>query len=388
MILNPSCSEIIVNIGIRNEEEAIEVIKDLIKSTGEKFVIEFSGWGDTYILQEKIDNGITTLVIGKVPTTTAYSDMPKAVYLRFDLEVPTDLIRTENGYLVLDRGINDCVFEKIQTFVEDATVRKSEEKNFTNVKIDFSNLNTLYLSIGHMGLFFYRKGSNFVNNENLNTKHAVELSNNDLKWNAFPAYKKILTDLSKIYKIRIHTEGGEIGHLDEWCKYNFLDFLLQRDRFTGEKTPSVGTIYVYSEDQEEFKEVLKQLENFNFSVFGGGTKINPQDMTDFRVSDPLKFIGPFRGPGKLEEGVKINGQGVSLFGLDIMPSNIDLSKYTDWREKEKFSKYLKIGFSPLPETQTPVLYIYQEDRYAPKEDYTKVIQLFERTSKKVIKVVS
>jgi hypothetical protein len=393
MILNPSCSELVVRISIRNEDEAIDVIKELMKSTGEKLVIEVDGWPTTYLLQEKIENGITTLVISKIPSTTSPADMPDVPYIRFDLEVPMDLIRVENGYLILDEKINDTVFEKIHAFIEDVEdPRKREERTFTNVKIDFSNLGLLNLLINDIGLFFYRKDSHFAYDENLKTKGAIEFFNSDLEWSAFPAYKKILTDLSKKYKIKVLTEdAGRIEHLDEWCKYNFLDFLLQRDRFTDEKTPLVGTIYIYSSNQEEFKEVLSQLEKINFSVVQSYwhdkrkevKKINPKDLPNFKVFDPFKFV-MFK-PWKHVNVVK-EDEGINQFQLAIVPSEIDLSELKEGKREQKFSNYLQIGLGPLPGSQIPVFYIYQEERHFPGEDYTKLEELLRKTATKVITV--
>ena len=381
MILNPSCSEIVVSINARNEAEVIGVIKELVKALNGKIYLKASTYGGIHLAEAKEEEGITTLVlinkndVNGSPLNKELIEKNNLPEVCLKIEVPLDFIHFENNKIVLDKKISDIVLPDLEV------VLNKEKKNFSNVKVDVSGLSHFRLYVDDVSIRYDYQGDFDPYNSG-----SISIREGDWEVSAFPALKKILKELSKSYKVKLHGyDGGHVSFFDDWARLNFLDFLFKRDRYTDYRFSEINKFYVLkASNLDEFKTFLKQLEKLNFSLldFSISTQLGSYELTKI---DPEEIKDIVRDDVKEESKIIMGNKEVSLDKLALVPSNVERPEII--RSDESFYKYMKVGFNAISENEGKRFYIHRDDDYDPfREEYKTLIDFLEKTSDVILTI--
>ncbi len=377
MILNPNCSEIVASINARNNKELIEVLKDMMKALNAKLYITAPEYGDIAVKKEK-QEGVTVLRLFSKYNDEGNMDEKNSKLIQeeklktysFKLEVPLEYIYWKDYKIKIDEKIYELVFKQVML-----TDTKTKEKTFIeNFKIDVSRLYFGYISIGELGLRYggaedigaFKDGSLYIQEDEYDASN-------------FPAFKKILQSLVKKYKVSINGyDGGSTKSFDQWSKFNFINFLIDRKRFSQCGSYVDGKVYICDcENLEEFKSFLKKLKKAGVVLVDYLKKdknsklkyINPNDIQDILLSDDAKAI--------------INGKEVPLKDLSLVPIDLNVSKVEQDQDlMYNLAYYAQISMNPKENKK--IFYIFMNDETVVEDKaFTALIQYLENNSKEI-----
>ncbi len=369
MILNPNCSEIVVSINTRNEKEVFEVIKDMMKALDSKLYISIAEYSNTHLLKEKDKLIFLTKPFGADKKLNDFIEKNKLPKVEFDLEIPMDLIylKTETKKandktykittIKIDDKIQDMVFKSIKLKIQ------GKQETIKNTKVDISKIGYLRLRIGNLKL------SNTLGSMYSPFKgNSIDIENDAYDSEYFPSYKKVLDMVSDKFKVKVlGGDGGSTRQFEEWCKLNFLDYIINSDKYTDFTYFKCIVYLLDCKDLQDFKVFLKDLEKIGISLVKDSRhKINPLEIKNITIGEKIELILP-------DKRVALQYFTLEPFDANLLETSFHIGVYT-------------IGI-PYTNIKTRIYYILQEGK--PKNDNTKSLKLIkylEKHAKKTIKV--
>lgn len=377
MILNPSCSEIVFGIVVRNEVEAIEVIKDMVASLGGRLLLNAGG----YIYSEKkADDG--TILLKLVNSydregrhnedMVRYIEEKAPPFAAVTVDIPIELLCLRNNRIDINERLNDVVFERVEL--------SNLNRIMENVRLDISDMYNMSIKINSIEIRY-----DIESHEGLSKQGTIFIRENCHERKYFPHFKKLMNDLSGKYRIIMKKDGGgSLLPFDEWCKLNFLDFIMKRDRYTDYDITVKGKMYVSSiEDLKEFIVFLQGLRDIGIRLIWfreykmnnySRTELDPADVQDISSNGEISAI--------------INNENVCLADIALIPEKPYISDESDDYQYE-FRKCFQIG-AYMFEKNRYRYYIYKQemewDEKREPEEFKVLTAYLEKNSELILNI--
>lgn len=356
-----------LNIKARNEDVALNVIRDLLEVLRGKLYLGCCG---SYIV-EKDSEDFTRLIFFEPFYEYKEFEKEKLLKVRAHAEIPYNLLEFKNNKISVFEKIKDYIFKKVDIEIMDS----HEIKTFENVKVTLSEKVYNWIALDYHSI-------QYILDEYQSENKCIQINFDPFERESFPILKKIVQNLIKKYDIHIFEKTHEF---EDWCKINFLEILLDKEKNI---LYSKGKLYILNaRNLEQFKGILKHFNKHSsflikFSRPSEKTYkeiIDIEKISDIKFDDLLKFV---------IDSKEVDATSLALVSLDLEKININNPEDLECHISYHPTDYFQVGV--YKKTNTPadeyVFYIYESKNNEVSKGSDVLTEAIKRVSVNMIKV--